>query len=268
MLERYVTTYAAELAPLLVAAAAGLFALWRDDRRRAWWLTPWLVLALAAVLLQRQLAGYQFLLAVPPLAITAAAGLHALAARVRAGPRPQRIIAGAVLLAVALLAVRQVGDWRTAYGPGVRHRFGDLSRERYLRSFAVDLPATEERAAAYLRARTQPGDGILVWGLSPGIYALADRHPVTRYPFHKLLMTEAPLSRMIPGLEDRRAELMRRLEADPPAYILVGRNDRNGFEPQDSIEGMLAFAAFFRFVDTRYREETKIGRFVVLRRMR
>jgi hypothetical protein len=77
-LETFARTYAAELAPVLLAAAAGLVALWRGDRRRAFWLTPWLVLVLAAVLLQRQLAGYQFMLAVPPLALLAAVGLRAL----------------------------------------------------------------------------------------------------------------------------------------------------------------------------------------------
>jgi hypothetical protein len=47
--------------------------------------------------------------------------------------------------------------------------------------------------------------------------------------FSSTLMTEAPLSRMIPGLEARRAELLARIDRDRPAVIVVGRNDRNGF---------------------------------------
>ena len=101
--------------------------------------------------------------------------------------------------------------------------------------------ADEEQAASWLRAHTRPDDGILVWGLSPGVYALADRHPVTRFPFHKILMTDAPLSRMWPGLDERRARFMAGLRRDPPAYVLVGRGDANGFEPLDSFTSMMRF---------------------------
>ena len=142
------------------------------------------------------------------------------------------------------------------------------NRPAYLAGFDKGLfsPTVEERAARYLRDHTEPGDGILVRGLSPGIYALADRHPVTRFPFHKLLLIEAPLSRMIPGLEKRRAEFLRRLHDDPPAYILIGTRDRNPFEPDDSMTGLKKFARFGEWVEEHYQPETRIGHFVVARR--
>ena len=126
--------------------------------------------------------------------------------------------------------------------------------------------ATEEQAARYVRERTAPGDGLLVWGLSPGLYAPADRHPCTRYPFHKILMTDAPLSRMWPGLEQRREELMNRLRADPPAYVLVGRDDQNGFEPEDSRSSMLRFEPLRALLARDYHLGTEIDRFFVMRR--
>jgi len=43
-----------------------LVGLWRGDRARAWWLTAWLAASVAAVLAQRQLAPYHYLLLVPP----------------------------------------------------------------------------------------------------------------------------------------------------------------------------------------------------------
>jgi hypothetical protein len=81
-------------------------------------------------------------------------------------------------------------------------------------------------------------------------------------------MTDAPLSLMIPGVEKRRADFMRRLAADAPAYILVGARDENRFEPTDSVASMIAFQPFYRFVRERYREVARIGRFAVLRRFR
>jgi hypothetical protein len=144
-----------------------------------------------------------------------------------------------------------------------------MSRPAYLRrmqrgSFS---PALEEDIGRWLRARTPPGAGILVWGLAPGVYVHADRHPVTRYPFHKILLTEAPLSRMIPGLAARRADFMRRLAADPPAYILVGVADPNGFEPDDSVASLQRFEELRAFVAGGYERETALGgRFLVYRR--
>ncbi len=258
-----------ELPALLGAAAVGLAVLWRDDRRCAVWLTSWVVLTMIAVILQRQLAGYHYLLVVPALALAAAVGVTALARATRAGRVATRVAAAVALLALALLTLRSVGQWREAYGPGVSYRFGDLSRDVYLRGFTRGLisPRVEEAAATQLRVLTSPDESILVWGLAPGIYALADRRPVTRYPFHKLLMTDAPLSRRIPGLDARRADFMRRLHADPPAYILVGTDDANPFEPDDSVTGMMRFPELAAFVE-RYEQEAKVGRFVVLRRSR
>src|SRR5205823_39100 len=127
-------------------------------------------------------------------------------------------------------------------------------------------PALEAEAAAYLRAHTAASDGILVWATAPGIYALADRHPVTRYPFHKILLTEAPLSRMIPGLEERRRDQLERLASDPPLYVLVGRRDRNGFEPEDSFTSLRRWTELYDLLQREYAQESEIGRFIVLRR--
>jgi hypothetical protein len=252
---------------LLFAAACGLVVLFRRRAPEAWWLAGWIVTTLAAVILQRQLAGYHFLLTIPALAFAAGFGVNALFSALGPSGRP-RLLAAALLLVAALLTARTTATWWTAYAPAARHRLGILDRAAYLaqlqpRGFSS---ATEEAAAAYLRGRTSPTDGIFVWGLSPGIYALADRHPTTRHPFHKILFTEAPLSRMIPGLDERRRQLIERLTTDPPSYILLGRGDRNGFEPEDSVTSMMKFPALREILKTRYQPETEIGRFVLARR--
>jgi hypothetical protein len=80
-------------------------------------------------------------------------------------------------------------------------------------------------------------------------------------------LTDAPLSLRLPGLEKRRADFLRRLHSDPPVYIVIGTRDPNGFEPKDSVTGMMHFPAFAELVRTQYRQETRIGRFLVLRRV-
>ncbi|HEY8038426.1 MAG TPA: hypothetical protein VIF15_01480 [Polyangiaceae bacterium] len=253
---------------LLLAAAVGLTVMAERRARELRWVAPWIGFTLAAVVLQRQLADYHYLLAIPALSFAAGYGVVALVERVQQAAGRPRVIAAACLVALAGLFAREASQWALAYGPDAMVATGRLPRDVYLRRIQQGSysTATEEAAARYVRDHTSPSDGILVWGLSPGIYAIADRHPVTRYPFHKILMTDAPLSRMWPGLEERRAELMERLRADPPVYVLVGRGDVNGFEPMDSMGSMMRFPPLRAMLEREYQPETTLGHFVVLRR--
>jgi hypothetical protein len=239
----FIGTVVAAVPELLLLAAVGLVAL---PRRERLFVGVWIASTMVAVVLQRQLAGYHYLLIVPGLAVAAGCGAVAVV-------RWHRAVAATVLIVLAALCVRTGAAWRDAYGG-----HGSFTR-------GIVSPEIEAEAASYLRAHTQPSERILVWGLAPGIYALADRAPATKYPFHKILMTDAPLSRMIPGLAERRADYMARLRAQPPTYVLVGRRDENGFEPEDSFTSLAAFPELNELLHTQYHLETEIGRFVVLR---
>ncbi|UCF66304.1 MAG: hypothetical protein JSV80_10945, partial [Acidobacteriota bacterium] len=254
-----------------VLLMAGLFGIVLLGVRRlalAAWLIPWVLLSTAAVHAQRQLADYHFLLIVPGLALAAAYGVIALVKSFADRLPAQRIVAGLALVALSLLATQSARAWYERYEPDLLYRRGQLSREAYLASFDSGpfSPLAEARIAAYLRENTIPGDGVLVWGLSPGIYALSGRQPVTRYPFHHVLLTDSPLSRRFGTLSERRERFIERLQRDPPAYILVGTNDRNGFEPEDSLTQMLRFPELRSIVQTHYKETTRIGRFVLYAR--
>jgi 4-amino-4-deoxy-L-arabinose transferase-like glycosyltransferase len=254
----------------LLPLVAALFAMWlfvRRDAKEMPFFGAWIVLTLAAIVLQRQLAGYHYLLAIPALSV---AGGYAISLAVRAARRSGkvRLLGLATLGILTAIAVRTARDYATAYGPGAALTFGKIDRSEYLRRIQQGTysNATEEEAARFLRERTDPARGILVWGLSPGIYALADRHPTTRYPFHKILFTEAPLSKMIPGLGERRSELLARLAQDPPEYILVGRGDSNGFEPMDSHASLQRWPELRELLVRDYWLETRVGRFFVHKR--
>lgn len=252
---------------LLAAAAFGLFVLLRRRARVGLWLVALVAVTCAAVVLQRQLAGYHFLLTVPALAL---AGGYGVAVAARALRRTGRVRVVGALTAIVLFALgaRTLGSYAKAYGPGLSHALGRVDRPRYLLAIQQGNYSNlmEEEAARYLAKEAPKEAGVFVWGLSPGIYALADRHPTTRYPFHKLLYTEAPLSRMIPTLEARRAELLARLDRDPPLFVLVGRGDGNAFDPLDSYRSLLRFAALHQRVERDYTLTNQIGRFLVYRR--
>lgn len=257
----FARTLVAAVPELLVLAGAGLVALGRRERM---FVGVWIAATMLAVVLQRQLAGYHYLLAVPGLAVAGGCG----AASLVRGARERRPIAIALAAIVVALFVRTLFAWSTAYGPDLAHARGTLPRAAYLATFerGTISPATEEKLAAAIDRMVPEGETILIWGLAPAVYALADRAPATRYPFHKLLMTEAPLSLSIPGLEARRAELLERIERDRPALIIVGRDDRNGFEPETSLDSLTHWRALRDIVHDRYTLATEVGRFMIYQR--
>jgi hypothetical protein len=262
----FVRTICSAVPELLLLAAVGLVSL---PRRERLFVGAWIGSTMVAVVLQRQLADYHYLLIAPGLAVAAGCGLvAAVRALGRASVPWHRAAAAAVLFVFVALATRTGAAWARAYGADASFALGRISRPAFLATFTRGIvsPAVEDEAAAYLREHTQSTDRILVWGLAPGIYALADRAPATKYPFHKILMTDAPLSRLIPGLAERRADYLARVAADPPIYVLVGRRDENGFEPQDSFTSLAAFPELHQILRSDYHLETEIGRFVVLRR--
>jgi hypothetical protein len=249
------------------AAAFGLFALFRRKAPEAFWLTAWLLACALAVLLQRQIADYHLLLLAPPLAV---AGGHGIAAAARSIQVQRGRTSGVTLLVVCgVLAARDAADAWEAYGPGLAHWAGHTSRPRYLREVQRSYTAVyEEEAARRIRERTLPSERILVWAWHPGLYALADRRPITRYPFHRVLLTNAPLSAATPGLSTRRAELAAELLVEPPRYVVVGHGDRTYFEPQDSSESLADFPALSARLERDYAVDHRVARLTLYRRVR
>ncbi|MFR9757931.1 ArnT family glycosyltransferase [Streptomyces sp. TR06-5] len=110
----------------------------------------WLGASAAAVTVGFQFFGHYFLQLLPPLTLLATAALRGLRFR-------------AAGVAVALTAVLAAGfvTW----------------------GFVAERPelAHARKVSAELKHRTAPGDPVLVWGMHPEDYWLADRRPATRY---------------------------------------------------------------------------------------
>ncbi|MCX4819988.1 glycosyltransferase family 39 protein [Streptomyces sp. NBC_01142] len=139
---------------LLMAACAGLLPpivrVLRIARTGASDLWLWLAASAAAVMLGFHFFGHYYLQLIPPLTLLATAALQTLP-RARLAPALLTSACGCVLfLAWGMLAPR-----------------GEL--------------AHAERVAAAVEARTEPGERVLVWGIHPETYWLADRPPASRY---------------------------------------------------------------------------------------
>ena len=110
----------------------------------------WLAASAAAVALGFHFFGHYFLQLTPPLALLATAALQIL---------PRERTPGAVLASACACALFLT--------------WGVLAPRPEL--------AHAQRLALTLDRRTEPGDRVLVWGIHPETYWLADRTPATRY---------------------------------------------------------------------------------------
>jgi hypothetical protein len=112
----------------------------------------------------------------------------------------------------------------------------------------------------YLDGHSTPQDGVFVWGSEPLIYFLAHRNPPTRFVSNLGL-----ISLWTPPAW--RLELIRNLEAAPPKYIVVGREDcvpMISFNFLDSA-GYLQqrFPELLAFVTGRYQKVDDFREFVI-----
>ena len=201
---------------------------------------------LLGVALQGRFFAYHYGAALPLLSLLAGWGLFKL---VGLGERFGLGVA-ALALAVFLLA--------NSNGVGGSVRGSFLERVRTLEpGHAYNAPL--RRVAAWLRARTAPGDPIHVFGFQPVLYDLADRPPASRFLYN------AP--QRAPWYSARgRDALMQDLRATPPAAILVERDDVHpgtagtGFDSATTLTRFPRLAAFLR---RDYDAGEEVGRFTI-----
>jgi hypothetical protein len=106
---------------------------------------------------------------------------------------------------------------------------------------------------------------MLVWGLAPSVYLLADCRPVTRYAFHQtFFVPESPLALRWPDAVARRDDLLASLERHPPRWVTIVSGDRSGLEPLDSAAELARFPALAQWLAAGYREHARTASYRLL----
>jgi len=157
----------------------------RTDRAK---LASWLVLSFAAVCLGTRFAPHYFLQLLPPMVIAGSRGIAVAFRRYRS--------LTVVFLSVALLVpfVR--------FGPRYASLGYDALLGRSPRWTDAVMDLDSHAAAAKIRAVSQPGDTLFVWGYRPDIYVWTrltadgifwDSQPLTGVPADRHLKVEKPI---------------------------------------------------------------------------
>ena len=229
--------FALAMSPLLFL---GRRVRWRGAALVVW---LWLVSMTGAGLIGGRMYGHYFLLTVPPLAVLAGVGGAEWLMAASAGERHRLAALVAAMASSFLVAAwlfRGATDSWLALSPDYR------------------------RAAAYVRARTQPDDRLFVWGWFPALYVDADRCPASRFVYTHLLSGARSQSgattrgHLVP---EAWPMLLEDLARTRPAYILdtsPGRYDYP-FPPEQ-------YPALAQLLSSSYHLETEIEGIRLFRR--
>jgi hypothetical protein len=225
-------------------------------RSRRWpagtapFVVTWVTAAAFAVSAGGRFFPHYYLIALPPLVIACAPGVHALLA---GNARRGRVLGGLAALATVASLVMAWGWY--ALKPAARAN-----------------ASTYAAVASYVREHSVPDDRLLVWGNSPEIYELADRRMGTRFPFcnyHTGLIWGTPLyDEGAPGAEAHivpRAwtELLADLRAAPPAFIV---DAASGGLDHFAGHGIDRYAPLSEFVHEHYAPVSVVARVPVWQR--
>lgn len=226
------------------------------ERWGVWLLGGIIAIHIVGVTMQGKFFPYHYGATWPLTAMLAGLGLHKLLERLVA--RTGAAV-GAAVFAVVVLA-SNLGRSATK---DVRDSFLDRCRQRIelFTSGARDQAAIDELAsvadvsaganravAQLLRARTEPGRRVFVWGFEPVIYDLADRDPATRFLY------DVP-QRVAWAKDAMREQLMADLARTPPAAIVVEHRDVFPMvtgDVLDSADTLRGFPALAALLDDRY----------------
>lgn len=208
----------------------------RRDRPLLFYTLAWTVTALGAALSGGRGFDHYFVQTLPPLCLLAGWLLArlSLVAWAPYGRRTARLGAALALLAVAAGVVHSA--W--------------LARGRTL------APDVSRRTADYVRAQTEPGDRIFVWGFHPEFHLFTGRAPASRFVYGSFLTGLVPWTNVAPDRDTAYAivpgaleTLLADLERTRPVFLIDCSAGPNRFWQKYPLEH---FPPLQAFVDRHY----------------
>lgn len=235
----------------------GAYSLWRQSQNSASLIFTWAAVALAGVVIQGKFFEYHWFPLFPPLVVLGAVGFYSVvgsfAAKTSDGAieslrflgRVTVLLSAIGLLQLATVSVSGVAQWLELVS-------GHTGREQYYAAHHRGwfVAADDMEAARYIRERTKPSDGVVVFGNNSLINFLSGRANPTRFLTGGALTLGARGSRR----DAYRNEYITGLLKSPPTYLVLG-SAFHGTKEQ-AIQEFPELEALLR---ERYSLETRIG---------
>ncbi|MEB2310283.1 MAG: glycosyltransferase family 39 protein [Sorangiineae bacterium] len=266
-------THYSALALFGVVAAIAMRAIHTREREGLGLILGVVSIHLTGIAMQGKFFQYHFSATLPLVAFIAGLGLYKLWRRCLPGGAGG-VVAFASFVVVAVSMRQAVNDLpHGSFWERSRVRLASLLAEHgsgsrvlldrdlyYVADYDLDA---DRRVALELEAHTSPSAKIFVWGFEPGIYWLSNREPASRFIY------DVP-QRVSWQRESARASLMEDLRRNPPAMIVVQRNDVFPFVTGDNVDsaGALAgFPALDALVRDHYRRMSELEDFTLYQRL-
>lgn len=249
------------------------FLLWGAERRHRVMLFLGYLGSLYAVFVQGTFAGYHYL---PGLAIGAilignmSSQVSDLLFKQRRFPIigkawMLRDVAVAALILLALVVYIKPTTIRNF----VSLRFLERPLPNEYRNGNVFDVTEDYDVADYLKSRTEPSEPIQVWGYETLVYYLAERRAASRFQMTTPLVMRTAGQSLSPLQQKWRQEFMNDMMQQRPRYVAVVRNDNWWWAPNNksSEELLNDFPEWKGFIDSHYRLEHTIGKFLLYQRL-
>ena len=261
---------------IILLALYGFVRVNRDVQKERALLILWIVGTILSICIGWWLFYYHFIILIPPLALFASYGFFQLFDRLPSqGRKAHQMIRSLILyLFIPFLLLEFLFAYYHSYvSTGIISALiggGKLNAEEIYSRYKVqeyntitDFSFREDyRLSDYLKAHTNKGEKIFIWGWESLVYFLSEIEPTSRFIFiYPLIQSNLNIR------EGTRKILWAEFQEKEPQYFIVTKNDQNPIDEIGSERRLAFFPEIEELLKCKYVKEKETERFIIYRRI-
>ncbi|MCX5886857.1 MAG: glycosyltransferase family 39 protein [Proteobacteria bacterium] len=263
-------------ATVSILTCYGFAQLYKEERRKRALLILWSIGTILSICMGWWLFYYHFVILIPPLALLTSYGFFQLFDRLPSqGRKAHQMIRSLILyLFIPFLLLEFLFAYYHSYvSTGIISALIGVEKvnaeEIYSRykvqeyNTITDFSFREDyRLADYLKAHTNEGEKIFIWGWESLVYFLSEIEPTSRFIFiYPLIQSNLNIR------EGTRKILWAEFQEKEPQYFIVAKNDQNPIDEIGSERRLAFFPEIEELLKCKYVKEKETERFIIYRRI-
>lgn len=262
-------------ATVFILACYGFVQLYKEERRKRALLILWSIGTILSICMGWWLFYYHFVILIPPLTLLTSYGFFQLFDRLPSqGRKAHQMIRSLILyLFIPFLLLEFLFAYYHSYVStgiisaliGVEKVNAEeiYSRYRVQEYTITDFSFREDyRLAHYLKAHTNEGEKIFIWGWESLVYFLSEIEPTSRFIFiYPLIQSNLNIR------EGTRKILWAEFQEKEPQYFIVAKDDQNPIDEIGSERRLAFFPEIEELLKCKYVKEKETERFIIYRRI-